>query len=169
MNGGGEAPHLEGKDLISAAKCCTLHNGIQMPILGLGTWRLNGDKLRSGVYGALKEGYGLIDSAALYHNEWEIRDLLKRAGNPRVWLSTKLSPEDANGREAVIEAFEKSRRNLGVEQIDLYLIHWPASGKLFTVAPDSREKRFESWSALEQLYEEGKARARTNPSLEASI
>ncbi|KAL8452519.1 hypothetical protein Emag_002308 [Eimeria magna] len=148
---GGEAPHLEGKDLISAAKCWTLHNGVQMPILGLGTWRLNGDKLRSGVYGALKEGYGLIDSAALYHNEWEIRDLLKRAGNPKVWLSTKLSPEDANGREAVIEAFEKSRRNLGVEQIDLYLIHWPARGKLFTVAPDSREKRFESWSALEQL------------------
>ncbi|KAL8431840.1 hypothetical protein ACSSS7_005015 [Eimeria intestinalis] len=161
MNGG-EAPHLEGKDLISTSKCFTLHNGVQMPILGLGTWRLNGDKLRSGVYGALKEGYGLIDSATLYHNEWEIRDLLRRAGNPKVWLSTKLSPEDANGKDAVIEAFEGSRRNLGVEQIDLYLIHWPASGKLFTVAPDSKEKRFESWSALEQLYEEGKASARAD-------
>lgn len=152
-------PNLTGKDLITAAKCFTLSNGVQMPIMGLGTWKLNGEKLYKGICGALSEGYALIDTAALYNNEKEIREILKEAGNPRVWLTTKLNPEEANDKQNILKAFEKSRTNLGVQQIDLYLIHWPASGRLFTTGADSAKKRIETWKVLEELYEEEKVRA----------
>lgn len=73
-------PALAGKDLVASAKCHTLRNGVKMPIMGLGTWRLRADRLRAGLCGALHERYGLIDSAAVYGNEEEIRELLKEAG-----------------------------------------------------------------------------------------
>ncbi|KAL8452517.1 hypothetical protein Emag_002306 [Eimeria magna] len=76
-----ERPNLVGKDLMAAAKSQQLHNKVQMPVLGLGTWRLRGEKLQSGVWSALQEGYGLIDTAAVYGNEQEIRDLLEAAGD----------------------------------------------------------------------------------------
>ena len=75
-------PNLAGVDLLATAKCRTLHNGVKLPMIGLGTWRLRGDRLRSGVFGALNERYALIDSAAAYGNEEEIRELLKEAGSP---------------------------------------------------------------------------------------
>lgn len=75
-----EVPHLAGKDLLASAVRCKLHNGVEMPLLGLGTWRLHDDRLRSGVYGALEEGYGLIDTACIYGNEEQIRVLLEKAG-----------------------------------------------------------------------------------------
>lgn len=75
-------PSLAGVDLLAAAKCRTLYNGVKLPMIGLGTWRLRGDRLRSGVFGALNERYALIDSAAAYGNEEEIRELLKEAGSP---------------------------------------------------------------------------------------
>ncbi|CDI80285.1 hypothetical protein EAH_00014400 [Eimeria acervulina] len=106
-------PSLAGVDLLAAAKCRTLYNGVKLPMIGLGTWRLRGDRLRSGVFGALNERYGLIDSAAVYENEEEIRELLKEAGSGGV---------DANSHE-------------------------------------NRQRRIESWRALEQLYEEKKVRA----------
>lgn len=77
-------PNLAGKDLLATAKCHTLSNGVDMPLLGLGTWRLRGERLCSGIYGALQEGYGLIDTAALYENEEEIREILKKAGEPTI-------------------------------------------------------------------------------------
>lgn len=76
-------PSLAGVDLLAAAECCTLSNGVRMPVIGLGTWRLRGDRLRSGVFGALHERYGLIDTASVYGNEEEIRQLLKEAGECR--------------------------------------------------------------------------------------
>ncbi|CDJ45355.1 aldo/keto reductase family oxidoreductase, putative [Eimeria tenella] len=130
-----------------------------MPVIGLGTWRLRGDRLRSGVFGALHERYGLIDTASVYGNEEEIRQLLKEAGNPRVFLTSKLKPEDAQGTEAVLKAFEGTIERLGVEQLDLYLIHWPGSGGVDANSPANRQRRLESWRALEQLYEKKKVRA----------
>ncbi|CDJ67459.1 aldo/keto reductase family oxidoreductase, putative [Eimeria necatrix] len=128
-----------------------------MPIIGLGTWRLRGDRLRSGVFGALQERYALIDTASVYGNEEEIRQLLKEAGNPRIFLTSKLKPEDAQGTEAVQKAFEGTIERLGVEQLDLYLIHWPGSGGVDANSPANRQRRLESWRALEQLYEKKKA------------
>ncbi|KAL8271703.1 hypothetical protein Esti_004379 [Eimeria stiedai] len=152
-----ERPNLEGKDLLAAAKSQQLHNKVQMPVLGLGTWRLRGEKLQSGVWGALHEGYGLIDTAAVYGNEEEIRDLLKDAGNPKVFITSKLQPRDANGVEAVLRAFDATIKRLNVKQLDLYLIHWP--GKRIHPTPLNRGLRSESWRALEQLYEQKKVRA----------
>ncbi|CDJ49000.1 aldo/keto reductase family oxidoreductase, putative [Eimeria brunetti] len=152
-------PSLAGVDLLAAAKCRTLHNGVQMPVIGLGTWRLRGDRLRSGVFGALNERYGLIDSAAVYGNEEEIKQLLKEAGNPRVFLTSKLQPGDAQGTEAVVKAFEQTIERLGVQQLDLYLIHWPGSGGVEANDQLNRRRRIESWRALEQLYEQKKVRA----------
>ncbi|CDJ57423.1 aldo/keto reductase family oxidoreductase, putative [Eimeria maxima] len=152
-------PNLAGVDLLAAARCRTLYNGVKMPLIGLGTWRLRGDRLRSGVFGALNERYGLIDSAAVYGNEEEIRQLLKDAGNPRVFLTSKLQPGDAQGKDAVLKAFEKTIERLGVKQLDLYLIHWPGSGGVDANSKVNRQRRIESWRALEQLYEEKKVRA----------
>ncbi|XP_026194237.1 uncharacterized protein LOC34621298 [Cyclospora cayetanensis] len=153
------APGLAGTDLLASAKCHTLHNGVSMPLLGLGTWRLHGNKLRGGVFGALQEQYGLIDTASVYENEAEIRELLKEAGNPRVFLTSKLQPKDAQGTEAVLRAFDGTIQRLGVDQLDLYLIHWPGSSGVDTSDPENRRRRIESWRALEQLYEQKKVRA----------
>lgn len=152
-------PNLQGRDLLASAKCRTLANGVQMPLMGLGTWRLTGERLASGVCGALQEGYGLIDSAAVYRNEAEIRELLKKAGNPRVFVTSKLQPKDAQGMEAVLQAFDATIERLGVEQLDLYLIHWPGSNGVSTDSQDNRRLRLESWRALEKLYEQNKVRA----------
>ncbi|KAL8431842.1 hypothetical protein ACSSS7_005017 [Eimeria intestinalis] len=163
-----ERPTLTGEDLLASAKSQALHNKVQMPVLGLGTWRLRGDKLQSGVWGALLESYGLIDTAAVYGNEEEIRDLLKDAGNPRVFITSKLQPRDANGTEAVLRAFDATVKRLNVEQLDLYLIHWPGkraltpsprSSGVAINSPKNRRLRLESWRALEQLYEQKKVRA----------
>ncbi|OEH76436.1 aldo keto reductase family [Cyclospora cayetanensis] len=131
------APGLAGTDLLASAKCHTLHNGVSMPLLGLGTWRLHGNKLRGGVFGALQEQYGLIDTASVYENEAEIRELLKEAGNPRVFLTSKLQPKDAQGTEAVLRAFDGTIQRLGVDQLDLYLIHWPGSSGVDTSDPEN--------------------------------
>lgn len=76
-------PNLAGKALLASAKCHTLCNGVKMPIMGLGTWRLLGTRLTNGVCGALQEGYGLIDTACIYGNEEEIREILKNVGEKR--------------------------------------------------------------------------------------
>lgn len=76
----GSCPDCKGRDLLAAAQCRRLHNGVEMPILGLGTWRLVGERAYKGINGALQAGYGLIDTAAAYANEQEIGDLLKKAG-----------------------------------------------------------------------------------------
>lgn len=152
-------PALAGKNLLASAKCQTLHNGVKMPFMGLGTWRLRADRLRAGLCGALHEGYGLIDSAAVYGNEEEIRDFLKEAGNPTVFMTSKLQPRDAQGTEAVLRAFRSTIERLGVEQLDLYLIHWPGSSGVAIDSPDNRRLRLESWRALEHLYETKKVRA----------
>lgn len=154
-----EVPSLAGKDLLAAAKCCTLHNGVKIPFLGLGTWKLKGDRLRSGLYAALSENYGLIDTAAVYENEEEISMLLKQAGNPRVFITSKLQPKDAVGRESTLRAFKETTERLGVDQLDLYLIHWPGTSRVPADSDSNRRMRLECWQAMEELYEQKKVRA----------
>lgn len=76
----GSSERPPGKDLLGAAPCVALRNGVQIPWLGLGTYRLRGEALDAAVAGAVAEGYGLIDSASIYRNEDEIRECLKRNG-----------------------------------------------------------------------------------------
>ena len=127
-----------------------LNNGVHMPWLGLGVWQVaeGQEVIQSGEY-ALKHGYRSIDTAAGYLNETGVGTAIKNSGIPReqLFITTKLANGD-QGYESTLRAFEESRRKLGLEYIDLYLIHWPG-----------KDKYKATWKAFEKLYQEGLIRA----------
>ncbi len=133
------------------ARTITLNNGVEMPLLGLGVWKVgNGEELIKAIQTAADcGGYPSIDTASVYGNEEGVGEAIRKTGLPResFFLTTKLWNTD-HGYEATLQAFEASRKKLGVEYIDLYLIHWPI-----------QETNRESWRAMEKLYSEGKVRA----------
>lgn len=126
-----------------------LNNGIHIPIIGLGTWLLNGQSVYDAVSWALELGYRLIDTATIYENERKVGEAIHDSGISReeIFITTKVWKSD-QGYDNTIEAFNKSLKKLGVEYIDLYLIHWPVPGK-----------SLETWKAMERLYNESKAKA----------
>jgi diketogulonate reductase-like aldo/keto reductase len=99
---------------------------VEMPLLGFGTWQIRGDSAYEAVRDALEAGYRHLDTATMYANEAEVGRALKDSGVPRdqVFITTKLPPERAGKERATIEA---SLRALGVDAVDLWLIHWPPS------------------------------------------
>ncbi|SFE62875.1 aldo/keto reductase [Alteribacillus iranensis] len=128
----------------------TLTNGIEMPWIGLGVYQAEeGKEVETAVKTAIDAGYRSIDTATLYGNEEGVGKAIKDSGvsERELFITTKVWNDD-HGFDNTLAAFEKSRRKLGVEQIDLYLIHWPVPG-LYK----------ETWRALEELYKEGKVRA----------
>ncbi|MEB2493665.1 aldo/keto reductase [Peribacillus frigoritolerans] len=132
----------------------TLHNGVKMPWFGLGVFKVEeGPELVNAVKVAIKHGYRSIDTAAIYENEegvgQGVREGLKEAGISRedLFVTSKVWNADL-GYESTIAAYEKSLQKLGLEYLDLYLIHWPVEGKYK-----------EAWRALETLYKEGKVKA----------
>lgn len=128
----------------------SLNDGNKMPVLGLGVWQAaSGRETRKAVASALEMGYRLIDTAKLYGNERDVGAAVRESGIPReeVFVTTKLWNND-HGYEAALRAFERSRRELGLDYVDLYLIHWPM--------PALRD---ESWKALVKLHEGGLARS----------
>jgi diketogulonate reductase-like aldo/keto reductase len=127
-----------------------LNNGVLMPRLGLGVWRAAaGREVRDAVTWALEAGYRHIDTARLYGNERDVGEVVRASGLPRadVFITTKLRNQDQGYRQARL-ALDASLDDLGLEYVDLYLIHWPVEGL-----------RVESWRALEEAFAEGKARA----------
>lgn len=126
-----------------------LNNGLEMPIFGLGTYQARKGEAREAVLHALKVGYRLIDTASMYGNEEEIGEAIKQSGLPReeIFITTKLWNSD-HGYDKTLAAFEESRKKLGLDYIDLYLIHWPVE-----------DLRNDTWKAMEKLLEEGKCRA----------
>jgi len=127
----------------------TLNNEVKMPLLGFGTYLLrNGSACEESVLNALNTGYRLIDTAAAYHNEESVGRAIKKSNVKReeIFVTTKFLPENG-GVEKVKQAFEASLKKLGLDYIDLYLIHLP-QGDVNS-----------SWSAMEELYREGKIRA----------
>ncbi|XP_077143697.1 putative oxidoreductase YtbE [Ranitomeya variabilis] len=138
----------------------TLNNGVTMPLLGLGTFRLRGlENLLQAVDAALECGYRSFDTAAVYRNEADLghalRQLLPKYGLGRsdIFITSKLSPADLGpgARDACL----KSLAELGDDYLDLYLVHWP--GKQGWRSDDVRNQaaREESWRALEGLYQTG--------------
>uniref|UniRef100_A0A8D2LMJ1 NADP-dependent oxidoreductase domain-containing protein n=1 Tax=Varanus komodoensis TaxID=61221 RepID=A0A8D2LMJ1_VARKO len=116
----------------SSCRTVWLNTGAPMPLLGLGTFRLQGEEaVQLSLDAALENGYRLLDTAAVYHNEAAIGHalgkLLPRHGLTRsdVFLTSKLSPRD-HGEELAEEACLRSLKELGCDYLDLYLIHWPA-------------------------------------------
>jgi diketogulonate reductase-like aldo/keto reductase len=127
-----------------------MNNGVEIPRLGLGMYRSpKGRKSFSTVLYALQFGYRHIDTAAVYRNEREVGEAVKESGIPReqIFVTTKLWNED-HGYDKTLRAFEKSLKELNLEYIDLYLIHWPVTGK-----------RQDSWKALQKIYKEGRCRS----------
>ena len=127
----------------------TLNNGVTIPQLGFGVFQVPQGETQRVVEDALKLGYRHIDTAAAYGNEAGVGAAIAASGIPRdqVFVTTKLR----NGEHATTEeAFEASRRALGVDVIDLYLIHWPVPSQGLFVG---------AWLALEKIYAAGGARA----------
>ena len=128
----------------------TLKNGVKMPLLGLGVYKAqDGQEVINAVHAALEAGYRHIDTASFYHNEEGVGEAVKSSGIPReeIFLTTKVWNDD-QGYENTLRAFESSMHKLGLDYIDLYLIHWPVPGKYI-----------ETWKALEHLYKDGKVKA----------
>ena len=121
---------------------------VEMPLLGFGTWQLHGDSAYQAVRDALEAGYRHLDTATMYGNEAEVGRALRDSGVPRdqVFLTTKLPPERAGRERATIEA---SLRDLGVDAVDLWLIHWPPR----------RGRSVRVWQAFIEAREAGLTRA----------
>jgi diketogulonate reductase-like aldo/keto reductase len=122
-----------------------LSTGQFMPLLGLGTYNMFGDTAINAVKTALETGYRLIDGAQMYTNEKEVGEGIRRSGIPRtsIFITTKIDNVN-QGYEATLRSYEQSLKDLGVDKVDLLLIHWPIKGK-----------RQETWKALEKLYADG--------------
>jgi 2,5-diketo-D-gluconate reductase A len=128
----------------------TLANGVKMPLIGFGTYSLNGATASSSVATAITAGYRLLDTATTYGNEEWVGKGIKESGINRdeLFITTKLWVDDM-GYEKTKKAFEVSLQKLGVDYIDLYLIH----------RPRPREDIKGSWKAMEELYKAGKIKA----------
>lgn len=132
----------------------TLNNGVNMPWFGLGVFKVEeGPELVHAIKTAIRHGYRSIDTASIYGNEAGvgegIREGMKEAGISRkdLFITSKVWNADL-GYESTIRAYEESLEKLGLEYLDLYLIHWPVEGKYK-----------EAWRALETIYNEGKVKA----------
>jgi len=127
-----------------------LNNGVEIPFLGLGVYLARaGDQAQNAVKWALEAGYRHIDTAKFYANERDVGEAVRASVVPRaeVFVTTKLWNSD-HGYEQALQAFEGSYNALGLDYVDLYLIHWPVEGK-----------RAESWRALLEIYATDKCRA----------
>lgn len=131
--------------------CVTLNNGMSLPQMGIGLWKMSDTQAERSVRAALDRGYRLIDTATIYGNEAGVGRAIAASGIPRseVFVTTKLWNSN-HDYAAAIRACEQSLRALKLDYIDLYLIHWPVpAGHRF----------IEAWRALELLYREGKVGA----------
>jgi diketogulonate reductase-like aldo/keto reductase len=135
-----------------------LNNGVEMPVIGLGTYlSLDGGEVENSVKWALDAGYRLIDTAATYNNEDGVGKAIKESGIPReeIFVTTKLWNTD-QGYESTLRAIDTSLEKLGMDYVDLYLVHWPTADEEGVL---SINKRQETWRAMEEIYKSGKAKA----------
>jgi len=128
----------------------TLNNGVTMPRLGFGVFKVQeGQEVINSVKTAIETGYRAIDTAAIYQNEEGVGQAIRKSGVPReqLFITTKVW-NGRQGYDTTLEAFEESRNKLGLDYLDLYLVHWPVKGKYK-----------DTWRALEKLYNDGAVRA----------
>ncbi|MFK3669008.1 aldo/keto reductase [Leifsonia aquatica] len=130
----------------------TLNNGVEMPALGFGVFQTPPDETAAAVGEALSTGYRLIDTAAAYGNERGVGDAIRESGLPRndIFIETKVWISDY-GYDETLHAFDKSTRKLGVDTIDLFILH--------QALPSEFEKTVGAYKALEKLLADGKVRA----------
>ena len=128
----------------------TLHDGVEIPQLGFGVFQVPPEKTQNAVEEALEAGYRHIDTAAAYRNERGVGAAIAASGIPReeIFVTTKLW-NSAQGYESTLGAFQKSIDRLGMDHVDLYLIHWPVP---------SKGRALDTWRAFERIHEEGRSR-----------
>lgn len=136
-------------DGLTLRSTVTLRRGVEMPRFGLGVWQsAPGEETRRAVREALACGYRHVDTARAYRNEADVGAAIRESGIPRreVFVTTKLWNAD-HGYDKALRAIDKSLESLGMEQVDLYLVHWPVEGL-----------RNDTWRAMEKILADGKAR-----------
>lgn len=135
-----------------------LYNGVLIPKVGYGTWQIPNSEAYQTTLDALSLGYRHIDTAKAYHNEKAVGKAINESGLRRdeVFVTSKL-PAEIKGYDVTLKAFNETLSDLGLDYLDLYLIHapwpWDKMGK------DCTKENIESWKAMEVLYKEGKIRA----------
>ncbi|MFI0352767.1 aldo/keto reductase [Actinomadura sp. 9N407] len=136
---------------IVAVPDVTLNNGATMPQLGFGVFQVADDEAERAVTAALETGYRSIDTARIYQNERGTGRALRGSGIARedLFVTTKLWNDD-QGYDSALRAFDASLERLGLDYVDLYLIHWPAA---------ARNLYLDTWRAFEKLYADGRAKA----------
>jgi diketogulonate reductase-like aldo/keto reductase len=129
----------------------TLNNGVRMPQLGFGVFQVPDEDTTAAVTAALRAGYRSIDTAAIYGNEAGVGKALAASGIAReeLFVTTKLWNAD-QGYDATLRAFDESLAKLGLDHVDLYLIHWPTP---------ARDLYLDTWRAFERLVADGRVRA----------
>ncbi|NUT32749.1 MAG: aldo/keto reductase [Hamadaea sp.] len=129
----------------------TLNNDVVMPQLGFGVWQIADDQAHTAVAAALRAGYRSIDTAKLYHNERGVGRAVAESGIDRadLFVTTKLW-NDEHDYDTALRAFDASLDRLGLDYVDLYLIHWPVP---------RQDKYLDAWRALERVYADGRAKA----------
>ncbi|KAG9232063.1 NADP-dependent oxidoreductase domain-containing protein [Amylocarpus encephaloides] len=143
--------------LQTTSKTFTLNTGAKIPALGLGTWQSGPNEVEKAVEVALRKGYRHIDTAFAYGNEAEVGRGIKNSGVPReeIWLTTKL---DNPWHKRVTEGIDSSLKSLGVDYVDLYLMHWPSS-----TDPEDLKKHYPDWNFVktwEEMQKIPKSKAR---------
>jgi len=130
-----------------SSKTYKLNTGDQIPAIGLGTWKSQPGEVEKAVASALRAGYRHIDTALAYGNEKEVGEGIRASGVPRdqIWLTTKL---DNPWHKRVQEGIDSSLKSLGVDYVDLYLMHWPSS-----TDPDDLSKHLEGWDFVDTWRE----------------
>ncbi|MBG0851188.1 aldo/keto reductase [Streptomyces spinoverrucosus] len=128
-----------------------LNNGVEMPQLGFGVWQVPDDEAERAVATALEAGYRSIDTAAIYGNEEGTGKAIAASGVPReeLFVTTKLWNSD-QGYDSTLRAFDVSLDKLGLDYVDLYLIHWPSPAK---------GKYVDTYKAFEKLHSDGRIKA----------
>jgi 2,5-diketo-D-gluconate reductase A len=141
------------------AETFRLNTGSQIPKIGFGTWEVAPEDVTDAVSSALKAGYRLIDTAQMYNNEEGVGKSIRESGIERndIFLTTKLHP-NSYGHQSALEAFEASLSRLGLEYVDLYLMHWPAPFGSSDAGTNSRLRK-ETWHAFEEIHKSGRAKS----------
>ena len=145
----------------SVRDALVLNNGVKIPCVGFGTWQAEDDEAYNSVLAAIKAGYTHIDTAAIYGNEVSVGKAIAKAislglvKRQDLFITSKVWNDD-RGYETTLKAFEESLKRLGLDYLDLYLIHWPAPTSRFD---NWDEINLATWKAMTELYKAGKIKA----------